>query len=311
MPVEQAFAVFTDGMASWWPPDHHLLEGELAEMVVEGRVGGRIYDRGVDGSELTWAHVLAFEPPRRVAFSWDITPQWKVEDDPARRSEVDVTFEPVEAGTLVRLCHRHWSATATAGRGCATPSRHRAAGAGGSRRTPGRQQASSRVSLREPPLAERDGERDFLRSGSLAGLAGGLKDARQALERRRREEGGAALQAELAIAEVRVAVALRAERVLGVVEVQRAEPLEPELGLHLRHHGVDAGRGAHVVAGGQQVAGVQTQAEALVAAGGVDQLAELVDRAPERAARARRVLQMQRTARRCRRARPRSSRRRA
>jgi len=73
-PVERAFSVFTDGIATWWHPDHHILEAELAEMVFEPRVGGHIVDRGVDGSECRWARVLAYEPPARVAFSWDIGP---------------------------------------------------------------------------------------------------------------------------------------------------------------------------------------------------------------------------------------------
>jgi hypothetical protein len=48
-PVERAFRVFTEEMSSWWNPDHHILQGELAEMVFEPRVGGHIYDRRVDG----------------------------------------------------------------------------------------------------------------------------------------------------------------------------------------------------------------------------------------------------------------------
>ena len=51
LPPDQAFRLFFDDMASWWNPDHHLIEAELAEMVVEPRVGGHIYDRGTDGSE--------------------------------------------------------------------------------------------------------------------------------------------------------------------------------------------------------------------------------------------------------------------
>ena len=33
-PAEQAFSVFTDDMASWWPPEHHILQAPLASMVV-------------------------------------------------------------------------------------------------------------------------------------------------------------------------------------------------------------------------------------------------------------------------------------
>ena len=48
----------------------------------EPRVGGHIYDRAVDGSECRWARILAYEPPDRVVFSWDISPQWQIETDP-------------------------------------------------------------------------------------------------------------------------------------------------------------------------------------------------------------------------------------
>jgi uncharacterized protein YndB with AHSA1/START domain len=54
-PIERAFSVFTDDIGSWWNPDHHLLEGELAEMVFEPRAGGHVYDRAADGSECRWA----------------------------------------------------------------------------------------------------------------------------------------------------------------------------------------------------------------------------------------------------------------
>jgi uncharacterized protein YndB with AHSA1/START domain len=107
-PVDRAFRVFTDQMPTWWNPDHHILEAELADMVFEPRVGGHIYDRGVDGSECRWARVLAYEPPTRVVFSWDIGTDWKLETDPERTSEVEVRFTPEGGGrTRVDLEHRH------------------------------------------------------------------------------------------------------------------------------------------------------------------------------------------------------------
>ena len=56
----------------------------------------------------------------------------------------------------------------------------------------------------------------------------------------------------------------------------------------------EARGGADVVAGREQVAGVQADAEPLVAAGGVDQPRQLLERAAERAARAGGVLEVQR-----------------
>jgi uncharacterized protein YndB with AHSA1/START domain len=107
-PAEQAFEVFTAGIGSWWHPDHHILRAELAEMVFEPRVGGHVYDRGVDGTECRWARVLAYEPPTQVVFSWDIGLDWQIETDLTKTSEVEVRFDEEQPGvTRVSLVHRH------------------------------------------------------------------------------------------------------------------------------------------------------------------------------------------------------------
>jgi uncharacterized protein YndB with AHSA1/START domain len=107
-PIERAFSVFTDGIASWWSPDHHILQAELAEMVFEPRQGGYVYDRAVDGTECRWARVLAYEPPGRVVISWNVSPQWQLESNPDRTSEVEVRFVAEgPARTRVELEHRH------------------------------------------------------------------------------------------------------------------------------------------------------------------------------------------------------------
>lgn len=107
-PVERAFIVFTERFGDFKPPEHNLLAVPIAETVFEPRVGGHIYDRGVDGTECRWARVLAYEPPSRVVFSWDIGPQWQIETEPENTSEVEVRF--VAEGddrTRVELEHRN------------------------------------------------------------------------------------------------------------------------------------------------------------------------------------------------------------
>ena len=107
-PIERAFRVFTEDFDRIKPREHNLLPVAIEETVFEPRAGGRIYDRGVDGSECHWATVLAFEPPDRVIFSWLIDPQWQIEADPEKTSEVEVRFiAETPDRTRVELEHRN------------------------------------------------------------------------------------------------------------------------------------------------------------------------------------------------------------
>jgi len=106
-PQERAFAVFTDGIDSWWPRAHTIGEAPLARIVLEPRVGGRAYSIDTNGDECDWGQVLHYEPPARVVLRWNITLQWKPETDPTRCSEVEVRFVPDGPGrTRVELEHR-------------------------------------------------------------------------------------------------------------------------------------------------------------------------------------------------------------
>ena len=90
--IERAFRIFTDSFDRIKPREHNMLGVDIAESVFEPRVGGRVYDRGVDGSECQWGRVLAYEPPARIVFSWDINPRWQIEPDLNKTSEVEVRF---------------------------------------------------------------------------------------------------------------------------------------------------------------------------------------------------------------------------
>jgi uncharacterized protein YndB with AHSA1/START domain len=107
-PIERAFSVFTEDFGSFKPREHNMLQVDIAETVFEPRVGGNLYDRGVDGSECRWARVLAYEPPERVVFSWDISPYWQIETDLDKTSEVEVRFiAETPERTRVELEHRN------------------------------------------------------------------------------------------------------------------------------------------------------------------------------------------------------------
>ena len=107
-PIGRAFTFFTHDIGSWWDADKHLLDEPIAEMIFEPFVGGQIIDRGISGKESRWATVLAFDPPRHVAFSWSINLGWQIEPDLAKASEVHVNFTEQDGQrTLVVLEHRH------------------------------------------------------------------------------------------------------------------------------------------------------------------------------------------------------------
>lgn len=107
-PIAHAFKVFTEDFGRFKPAEHNMLGVQIAETVFEPRVGGYLYDRGIDGSECRWARVLAYEPPNRLLLSWNITPQWQIETDPDKTSEWEVRFTAEAAHrTRVEIEHRN------------------------------------------------------------------------------------------------------------------------------------------------------------------------------------------------------------
>ena len=98
-----AFALFTDKMATWWPVASHSIGGStVVGVVFEGRVGGAICEVQADGTREPWGEVLEYEPGRRFVMSWQPSP-----DAPAP-TEVEVVFEADGDGTRVALEHRGW-----------------------------------------------------------------------------------------------------------------------------------------------------------------------------------------------------------
>lgn len=97
-PIERAFMVYTEMCGTWSPPDHHLGPADLADVVIEPEVGGRWYEKGVDGSECDWGTVLAWDPPNHLALTWQINALdgseggWSYDPDPDRASRIEVHF---------------------------------------------------------------------------------------------------------------------------------------------------------------------------------------------------------------------------
>ena len=103
---QRAFDVFTTLHGTWWPAVYHIGTADYQTAVIEPFAGGRWYERGVDGSESVWGHVLVWEPPRRLVLAWQISAEWQFE--PSLVTEIEVRFEPSgDNRTRVVLEHRH------------------------------------------------------------------------------------------------------------------------------------------------------------------------------------------------------------
>lgn len=104
--IDKAFSTFVERFGDFKPKEHNLLGSPIVRTTFDPEVGGHVYDVAEDGSECRWARVLAYEPPHRVVVSWDISPSWQIESDPAHASEVEVRFWPEGSDrTRVELEH--------------------------------------------------------------------------------------------------------------------------------------------------------------------------------------------------------------
>jgi DNA-binding transcriptional ArsR family regulator/uncharacterized protein YndB with AHSA1/START domain len=106
--VERAFALFTEGMETWWPLGSHSITADEGGDVVgvtlrfEGKVGGRVVEVAADGTECAWADVMAWQPPHRLVLSWHPN------REPKAATVLEVRFTPHPEGSEIHLEHRGW-----------------------------------------------------------------------------------------------------------------------------------------------------------------------------------------------------------
>ncbi len=98
---EISFKVFCEQIGQWWPKGPSFGGKELVDITIEGRIGGRFYERYVDGTEYQIGEVTAYQPPSLLAFTWR-APSWEL------RTQVEVRFTAEAGGTRVELDHSGW-----------------------------------------------------------------------------------------------------------------------------------------------------------------------------------------------------------
>ena len=99
-PADHAFDVWTRRIALWWPKDHTVTAADDLEVFLEPRLGGRIFERLVDGTEHEWGEVTVWEPPARLGYTWHL------KRSPTEATDVEIRFVVVEPDlTRVEIQH--------------------------------------------------------------------------------------------------------------------------------------------------------------------------------------------------------------
>ncbi len=104
--AQRAFTLFTEGFSTWWI-GHHIGDADLAEVVIEPRVDGRWFERGVDGTECDWGKVLVYDPPGRLVMTWQLNSEFRYDPDLSHASEVEVAFTEADGQTTMEFEHRY------------------------------------------------------------------------------------------------------------------------------------------------------------------------------------------------------------
>jgi uncharacterized protein YndB with AHSA1/START domain len=103
LPVEDAFALFTSGLARWWPLGSHSCSQDKGATVRFGTgVGAAVVEVAPDGGTHAWGTLTRWEPPHAFAMSWHPG------QDAAQATRLEVRFEPRGAGCRVSICHGGW-----------------------------------------------------------------------------------------------------------------------------------------------------------------------------------------------------------
>jgi uncharacterized protein YndB with AHSA1/START domain len=100
---DHAFAVWTQQATRWWPVSHTVTAEPGLAVTFEPRLGGRIFERAPSGREVDWGEITAWDPPRRLAYTWFIR------TDRADATDVEITFTAAgPSATRVDIEHSGW-----------------------------------------------------------------------------------------------------------------------------------------------------------------------------------------------------------
>jgi hypothetical protein len=102
-PADHAFEVWTTRLSTWWPKGHSASGDPRTEITLEPRLGGRIFERTPDGTEIDWGRITVWDPPRRLGYRWHIG------RDEDQATDVALSFVALDGDrTRLEILHSGW-----------------------------------------------------------------------------------------------------------------------------------------------------------------------------------------------------------
>ncbi|WP_425864178.1 hypothetical protein [Arthrobacter sp. TWP1-1] len=89
VPLDPAFDGFTDAVHLWWPVAELSVFGEGSHIAI---LRDHLVEESEDGEEIVWADIQEWDSPEFIKFRWTLG------QEEFGTSEVDIRFEPSEAG---------------------------------------------------------------------------------------------------------------------------------------------------------------------------------------------------------------------
>ena len=103
-----AFNKFINELQMWWPKEYTWSKDKLVLLKMGNNVNELCSEIGPDNFHCDWGKILEIEQGKKIKFSWQIDYNRVPQPDPAKASEVEVTFENAGAANCsVKIIHRN------------------------------------------------------------------------------------------------------------------------------------------------------------------------------------------------------------
>lgn len=108
--AKEAFETFVNHFSSWWPKEYTWSQDALTSIGITPKQNGLCYEKGPYNFRCDWGRVIEFEPPNKIIFTWQISPERVPVPDPEKASIVEIKFDEKNAwNTVISFVHRDFS----------------------------------------------------------------------------------------------------------------------------------------------------------------------------------------------------------